>query len=156
MKHCKLERLNVQISLDGIEKVHDEIRKVPHAFAKAMETIKILNELCKEYKNFSINIALAIQPRNYKEIDAFVEYMMPLNVPIKFLVIRGSNYGTYGVNPNISSDFDPRSEESASISLDVKQLEEIYHKLTELNEKIGDEFWSELESGNDVYNIAYY
>jgi len=145
LKHCKLERFNVQVSLDGIERVHDEIRKVPHAFEKAMETIKILNELCKEYKNFSINTALAIQPRNYKEIDAFVEYMTPLNVPMKFLVVRGSNYGTYGLNPNISSEFDPRLEESASISLDVKQLEEIYFKLTELNEKFGDGFWSELD-----------
>jgi len=135
LKHCELEKFNVQISLDGLEKTHDEIRKVPHAFAKAMETIKLLSELRREHNNFLVNTALAIQPRNYDEIEAFIDYLLPLNIEMKFLVVRGSNYGTYGLSPKVSNEFDPKSEESASISLNIKQLEELYFKLTELNEK---------------------
>ena len=145
LEHCELEKFSVQISLDGLEKTHDEIRKVPHAFAKAIETIKILSELRKEHKNFSVNTALAIQPRNYDEIESFIEYLLPLDVEMKFLVVRGSNYGTYGLSPQISSEFDPKSEEAASVSLNVKQLEELYFKMIELNEKASVEFWSELE-----------
>ncbi|MBM3253836.1 MAG: radical SAM protein, partial [Candidatus Omnitrophica bacterium] len=145
LKHCELEKFNVQISLDGLEKTHDEIRKVPHAFAKAMETIKFLSELRKEHNNFSVNTALAIQPRNYDEIESFIENLLPLNIEMKFLVVRGSNYGTYGLSPKVSSEFDPKSEESASVSLNVKQLEALYFKLTELNKKAHVEFLSELE-----------
>ena len=145
LEHCELERLSVQISLDGLEDVHNEIRKVPQAFAKAMESIKLLSQLQRERKNFSVNTALTVQPRNYHGITDFVESLLPLNVEMKFLIVRGSNYGTYRLNPIISSEFDPKVKESASVSLHIEQLEELYTRLKELNEKAEVEFWSELE-----------
>ena len=145
LKHCDLERFSVQISLDGIGEIHDEIRKVPGAFERAIETIKILSELQRERGNFSVNTALAIQPRNYDRIETFIEYLLPLGIEMKFLVVRGSNFGTYGLSPKISSEFDPKAEESAAVSLNVSQLEELYAKLEELNRKADIEFWSELD-----------
>lgn len=145
LKNCNLERLNIQISLDGLGETHDQIRKVPGAFSRAMETIKRLTELREKHGNFSINTAFAVQPSNYREIDSFIEYMLPLNVPLKFNIVRGSNYGTFGLSPDISSEFDPRSEDSASVSLNIAQLQELYHELNELNEKYQNNFWDELE-----------
>jgi MoaA/NifB/PqqE/SkfB family radical SAM enzyme len=145
LEHCELDRLNVQVSLDGPREIHDEIRGVPDAFDKAMETIDLLCELRKEHANFSVNTALAIQPQNYSKIEALIQYLLPLDIEMKFLIVRGSNYGTYKLNPQVSSEFDPISEESASISLDVEQLESLYLTLKKLNKNAKTEFWSELE-----------
>ena len=145
LSECKLERFNLQISLDGLEETHDEIRKVPKAFARAIETIKILSELKKKHENFSVNTSLAIQPRNYDEIEGVIEYLKPLDVEMKFLVVRGSNYGTYDLRPEVRSGYNPKVEDTASISLNVEQLESLYFKLKELNDTSDTEFWYELE-----------
>ncbi|MCK4414328.1 MAG: radical SAM protein [Candidatus Eisenbacteria sp.] len=145
LDECSLEKLSVQVSLDGMQGTHDAIRGVPGAFEKAMRTISLLAALQLKHPILTVSTALAIQPRNYGEIAELVDHLVPMGVSLKFLVIRGSRYGVFGLNPEISSDFDPKEDESASLSHDVEQLAALYVSLQELQARRPEAFWSELE-----------
>ena len=64
LEEVPVESLNVQISLDGLEKTHDEIRGIKGSFEKAIATITELKKIGAHYPVFQLKTALAVQKNN--------------------------------------------------------------------------------------------
>ena len=76
LKKCKRCFIQLQISLDGLGKLHDEIRGVRGAFRKVMETFKMLKRLEQQYRNFEINFCFtysSLNQFNYKQTYNFLK-----------------------------------------------------------------------------------
>ena len=65
----------INLSLDGIQKKHDEIRGIPGNFEKVMEVYKRLQNLKKEYSNLKIGIHTVVSVFNIDEILNIYEYV---------------------------------------------------------------------------------
>lgn len=56
--------LGVTISIDGIDEVHDRVRRVPGLFQRAMETYHALKDLSAHHDNLSVNVGLTFSAFN--------------------------------------------------------------------------------------------
>lgn len=82
---CKLVDIGIDelsVSIDGPEPIHDEIRGVPGAYAKAVEGINRVNEEKKRVRANKplINVIFTITSRNYQYIAAVIELMASLKI----------------------------------------------------------------------------
>jgi len=78
--------LSIQISLDGLEKLHDKIRNKKGSFKKVVETVNLLKTL-----NVNIGILTVISNKNYKQIDELSDFVRnELKVKHSFELIRGN------------------------------------------------------------------
>ena len=136
------ELAGVQVSLDGLEQTHNEIRAVP-AFKPAVETVRRLAELAKKDRRFSVQVSCCIQKKNIGELRELVEFMIPMRVPLRFALIRGESFGTWGLPDGSSSGIDPRDKESPLVP--VEQLEEFFTWLGKRNDESDFEFWSPMQ-----------
>jgi MoaA/NifB/PqqE/SkfB family radical SAM enzyme len=137
-----VELAGVQVSLDGLEETHNAIRRVP-AFEPAVETVRRLSELARRDERFSVHVSCCIQKRNFDELKAFVEFMIPMRVPLRFALIRGESFGTWNLPDGSSSGIDPRDPESPLVPLE--QLEAFFAWLQKRNEEADAPFWSPMQ-----------
>ena len=63
---------SLYFSIDGYEKVHDEIRG-EGSYKRVRQTYFKLKKLQKYYKNFNLNIVTVINDKNYKDSENFIE-----------------------------------------------------------------------------------
>lgn len=137
-----VDLVGVQVSLDGLEHTHNAIRAVP-AFAPAMETVRRLADLAKEVPRFGVQVSCCIQKRNIAELRDFVEFLLPLRVPLRFAVVRGKSFGTWNVPEDSSSEFNPRDPESPLVPL--SELEDFFAWLRKRNAESDFKFWSPIQ-----------
>lgn len=72
LKFCPDAAIQVQISIDGAEELHDNMRKTLGAFNRMTETYRLLKELEKRYKNFEINFCFTFSSLNQDMVqDAY-------------------------------------------------------------------------------------
>ena len=72
--------LQICISLDGPENLHDRLRGVPGAYRKATESIIALERLVKRFERLSLNINTVITPENVSAISAIIQNVHKLNI----------------------------------------------------------------------------
>lgn len=75
----------VNVSLDGTEKTHDNIRHVPGAFEKAIESYDLLAKLKKEYTNLSVGISITVFNKNYKDLFQLLDELKTLTPDLENL-----------------------------------------------------------------------
>jgi MoaA/NifB/PqqE/SkfB family radical SAM enzyme len=75
-EHCRQSQLVINVSIDGIEEEHDNIRGVPGSYKRAVETFHRLKGL-KE-KNLSVGIHTVISRFNVSRIPAIYEHLRAL------------------------------------------------------------------------------
>ena len=143
LQNFPLDSFSIQISLDGLEKTHDDIRGVKGGFKKTLQTIEKLKKVADKNANFSVSTSLTIQKRNFGEIEEFVKLLLPYEVPVKFALIRGQNFGTYCLPKNISNDIDPMEEDSPIV--DLESLTLLFQKIEEMNNNSKYKFWSQRQ-----------
>ncbi len=143
LESCDLDRLNVQISLDGRKETHDRIRRIPRAYERTLEVMRELIPLRDEYACFRPAINFCIQRDNLAEIEEFVATMRPFDIPIKFAVIRGNSYGTYALAPEVQAGVDPKDMGTAELTPD--ELEQAYRRIDALDRAPGGGFWTDME-----------
>ena len=134
-----LSSLSVQVSLDGLEGTHDAIRGVKGSFQKAMATITELKKMGAHYPGFQLKTALAVQKRNLPEIEEYVEYLLPLKIPLRFNIVRGGGFGVFDLPKSASSGFDPKDQNSAFLSLE--EIKHAYTLLKEMSDENDFHFW---------------
>ena len=66
--------LNLQVSIDGPKELHDEIRKVKNGFKKVEETIRLITEEKKNFKNLNITINTCLTYFNQNRIKELIDY----------------------------------------------------------------------------------
>ncbi len=69
LEHCRGTIINVNLSLDGVGKDHDEVRGIKGNFEKVIGLFSELKQLKKEYKNFELNIHTVISKFNSDKIN---------------------------------------------------------------------------------------
>jgi len=79
----KINSLDINVSLDGIEDTHDKIRGVKGGFKQCIETINMLSRLSERYP-LKISIGTVIQPLNLYQIDELESLANNLGIPINF------------------------------------------------------------------------
>jgi len=138
-----IDTFTVQISLDGMQEVHDEIRVIRHGFDKAVDTIKQLAELSKEYSNFSVRVSITIQNKNIDDVLNMVDYIKAFEVPVKFALVRGQHFGTYNLPISVANAYDPL--ESDAPLLDMSRLDGLFAEIKKRNDESDFKFWTERQ-----------
>lgn len=75
LKKCPGIELNLNLSLDGTEKMHDEMKGVKGNFKKAIENYQNLAKLKKAYQNLVINVTSTVTKRNIDNLFILAGYV---------------------------------------------------------------------------------
>lgn len=87
---CKHSYVKLGISLDGIQPQHDYIRDLPGAYAKAIGTVRALEPLRKQHRNFFVYISTTLTKTNNGAIEQLIDEVATLPVDAHYLgFIRG-------------------------------------------------------------------
>ena len=94
--------LNIVLSLDGIEAIHDEIRQVKDCFKTAVKTFKELKELQKKYPHLQVSVVSTLTSLNQDTLEEFHSYVKNELKPdvLSLNIIRGEakKMDLFGVN----------------------------------------------------------
>ncbi len=85
LKVAQEKRIFVYISLDGTEKIHNNIRQVPGAFKKAVKSYHLLKKLEKDYPNLNIGISITVHNKNYNNLFKLIDELKILTPNLKIL-----------------------------------------------------------------------
>ena len=72
------DRLIFNISIDGMEKTHNEIRRNPHSFQNAVKTVKYLVN-----KRINVSVNMVVQTENINELEMLQNYFGDISPDIK-------------------------------------------------------------------------
>jgi radical SAM protein with 4Fe4S-binding SPASM domain len=78
LQECSKSSIVVKLSLDGPEAVHDELRGVPGAYRKTLQTCEALGELIERYDNFELGINTVFCQANQDYIDEVIDLVQTL------------------------------------------------------------------------------
>ncbi|HII14828.1 MAG TPA: radical SAM protein [Nanoarchaeota archaeon] len=92
LRLCPDAAIVVYVSLDGLQRVHDNIRGVKGTFKKAVSTFYALKELKKEFKNLDVGTLTTLTGYNQKEFPKLYDYITRKMKPdMAYLnIVRGS------------------------------------------------------------------
>ncbi|MBE9558094.1 MAG: radical SAM protein [Proteobacteria bacterium] len=79
LKRCQNSAIVVKLSLDGIEGDHDNLRRSPGAFGKAMETYRLLGALRERYPNLELGINTVFLSENQDRMDEIIDFVAGLD-----------------------------------------------------------------------------
>ncbi|MBT4804614.1 radical SAM protein [Candidatus Woesearchaeota archaeon] len=91
LENCPDLNLNVVISLDGPENIHDEIRQVNDCFNMAIKTFNELKLLQKKYSHLQLSVISTLTSINQDKLEEFHSYVKNVMKPDVFglNLIRG-------------------------------------------------------------------
>ena len=75
LEKCPEAQLNIDLSIDGIGRLHDKIRGVKGNFEMAMKTYQELDKLRKKFPNLSINVLTVFSTYNQDKISEIIDYI---------------------------------------------------------------------------------
>ena len=78
LQECPKSSIVVKLSLDGPEKVHDELRGVPGAYRKTLKTCEALGKLVDKYANFELGINTVFCQANQDDIEGVMNLVQTL------------------------------------------------------------------------------
>lgn len=91
LKSCPAN-IKVALSIDGVGRIHDQIRGIEGNFDKVLENYKGLNELTKKYPKLKITVNTTISNKNENNISEIIDFV-DKNLDVNFHtfeLIRGS------------------------------------------------------------------
>ena len=137
---------NIQVSIDGPEDLHDEIRGMKGSYKKCVETIKLLKDLKKDYKNFDITVSTTISRRNINKIKELSESIKELGVFHGLQFVRSSALQTFDIDQGILSDFNSKDE-----VLSAGEMEELSKFINEQNKDVNPLLGKTISLVNDYF-----
>lgn len=103
------KKLKIQISLDGPEQIHDEIRKMRRGYEKAIRSFEELVEIRKEHKNLKYTAAITLMHDNLDSVETLIDDLERINVPSKMSMVRGNSFSTFDVPASIfREEYEPQ------------------------------------------------
>ncbi len=78
-----------RVSLDGVGDAHEDIRRVWHAFERAMDTVRAMQELQKE-KFFNFGVSFTFTAQNLDEGERIYQLCKKENLNVVFAIARYS------------------------------------------------------------------
>lgn len=116
LKKCPEAIITLNISVDGLDEIHDEIRGVKGNFKKVEENIDNLNKLRRKYKNLFINISTVITNKTTNHMPELIKYVKN-NLKVNshnFEVMRGDPLDK-SYKPVTSEEFENLTEEAIKV-----------------------------------------
>ncbi len=107
-----------RVSLDGVGDAHEDIRRVWHAFERAMDTVREMQELQKK-KFFNFGVSFTFTAQNLEEGERIYELCKKENLNVVFAIARYSELA-FG-NMDLVESTDLKEE-------DFPQLVEFFRK----------------------------
>lgn len=134
----------VQVSLDGPEKIHDEIRGLKGSYKKALATIYKLKTI--KSKKLNISISTTVSQRNYSYIEEFIKETKNLNIFHGIQFVRSANNQVFNIDRNILSDFDSKDE-----TLSEDQMKHLQSLIKSINNKESQLLAKSIELINEYF-----
>ncbi len=75
VRRCPDAAININFSLDGMGRVHDNFRGVPGAFDMTLNTFNWAKEFKKKAPGLRVNICTTISPDNYSDMNNFIGFV---------------------------------------------------------------------------------
>jgi len=72
---CKKANISIDLSLDGVGKIHDNIRGVPGNFEKVLETYHLLNNLKGKYPQLKIHFNSVVSSFNKESVEELISFV---------------------------------------------------------------------------------
>lgn len=103
-RYCQKHNLalGIRISLDGVGKMHDEIRRIPNAFDKAMKTIHHLKALENDL-DFSLGLSSTFSEHNYHECNKLHGFTSSMNIDTVYApaLVSGESYNNESTQEDV-------------------------------------------------------
>ncbi len=96
----RLKTLDVNVSIDGLEDVHDKIRGIKGGFKQSIKTIEILKRLSEKYP-IKISMGTVIQPLNLHQLDDVEKLASDLGVILNFQPMMFDTFFSVDKNPDL-------------------------------------------------------
>ncbi len=78
---------SVRVSIDGVGEVHNRVRRVPHGFENAGETIRAMQEL-QRTRQFNFGISTAVFAKNLHDAENILAWARQEKLDIVFNMVR--------------------------------------------------------------------
>lgn len=89
---ARKQKIFVNISLDGTERVHDKIRHISGAFRNVIETYRQLVKFKQKYTNLKIGVNITVSSENYQDLFQLITDLKVLTPDLEnlnFSFLRG-------------------------------------------------------------------
>lgn len=132
-----ISNLHFQISIDGLENLHDKIRGKEGCFSEAVKTLKELKKLsrrsCKDkdikHSNLTVHILTVVSKLNYKHLFQLSEFAINvLKIPITFEFARGNEL--FQNNLLLSKSYNPSSPDKTLLTLE--EMKKTYNEIKKI------------------------
>ena len=140
----RLPRIGFQISLDGLEDMHNAVRKHPRAYSTAMESLRYLRDLQSSYPNRLQFTALAVITRH--NMDQAVELLHATqreSIPLGFSIVRGAP-DVFNLPLTAASGFDVKDAE-ATLGVGVEEWRGKIEEIAAVKARYGYRYPSEMD-----------
>jgi MoaA/NifB/PqqE/SkfB family radical SAM enzyme len=84
------QEVSVAVSLDGLGGVHDRIRGVPGAFARADQTLRGLVSLRHRWPQLKVSLTVVLQPDNLDQLSELQQYADSGGLPLGCTIVQQS------------------------------------------------------------------
>lgn len=90
----RIKSFEVQISLDGIDAMHDQVRGIEGFFGRVKRTLAGLAELQKRYPFLVKKLSSVVMPENVEHMELVEAFAQEQNMPVHFspVVLSGTYY----------------------------------------------------------------
>ena len=121
--------ITLHISIDGLKKTHDEIRKsTQSSFDRLVETVEMVKPL-RRYRNFDMCLRTIIMSKNFDELERLTEFVdTNLKISHYFELVRGAY--TCGVPKEyLNFSYSPQDQGLFLNEENMKKLEKVLYKI---------------------------
>lgn len=109
-------RLSVSVSIDGVDGMHEKVRRVKGAFEKSNRTIDELKEFIRLYPSFSLGLNFTINRINFSDMENALEYSEKKILGLNFTLAALSEIGVESIHARESFTFTEQEK------LDIKNF----------------------------------
>jgi MoaA/NifB/PqqE/SkfB family radical SAM enzyme len=112
-------KLSMSVSLDGIGTLHDQVRGIPGAFDKAMETLSGLKALQRQH-DFWLGTGFVVMHQNLRYAREFRAWARGLGLDVGFQLV--GFHESYVSNLDVQNDVDFQPEDRADLIAFMQEL----------------------------------
>jgi len=121
-------KLEVQVSLDGLQETHDSVRGCVGAFNNAVESVNTLKMFKEQGGRLTVSVNTTISNKNVDGVEELMHYVKDnLGVFHKFGLVRGSRLSVKGAGGHALSGLDPKNP--SLLQPPKEKIERVFKKI---------------------------
>lgn len=97
--------LNVSVSLDGVDKMHETIRRIPNAFTNVTTTIFELQKLSRSYPSLSVSVGALMLHQNIDHVDELTEWLEAHDIKFGWQIVGFHDTYVRNLDTEVATDF---------------------------------------------------